>query len=111
MFRIVLWSILALAVALAALTLMTPAVQQWLYDKGAARAAATINSAPLQDDALRVAVCGSSAPLPSAARAKACVAVFAGGKFYVVDAGPESVENLMLWAIPMGKVGGVLLTH
>ena len=37
--------------------------------------------------------------------------VFAGGKFWVVDAGPESVENLVLWRIPMSQIGGVLLTH
>jgi hypothetical protein len=35
---------------------------------------ATVNAAPLADDALRVAVCGSSAPLPSADRTKPCVA-------------------------------------
>jgi ribonuclease Z len=64
-----------------------------------------------EDDALRVAVCGSSAPLASPARAKACVAVFAGGKFYVVDAGPESAENLVRWGIPMSRIGGVMLTH
>jgi len=39
------------------------------------------------------------------------VAVFAGGRFYVVDAGPESVENLVLWGIPMSSIGGVFLTH
>jgi ribonuclease Z len=70
-----------------------------------------VNRAPLADDALRVAVCGSSAPLPSADRAKTCVAVFAGGKFYVVDVGPESVENLVLWGIPLSSIGGVFLTH
>ena len=32
---------------------------------------------------------------------KACVAVLAGGKFYVVDTGPESVENLVQWGIPL----------
>jgi ribonuclease Z len=58
-----------------------------------------------------VAICGSSAPLASAARAKACVAVFAGGKFYIVDSGPESTENLVLWGIPLSSIGGVLLTH
>jgi ribonuclease Z len=97
------------AVGLAAF--LTPGMQQRIYDAGARRRSATINTAPLEDDALRVAVCGSSAPLPSHARAKACVAVFAGGRFYVVDVGPESVENLLLWNIPMGSVGGVLLTH
>lgn len=103
---------LALAAAAAlAVVLTSPALMQRVYDRGAQRVASTANTAPLADDALRVAVCGSSAPLPSAQRAKACVAVFAGGKFYVVDAGPESTENLVLWGIPLSAVGGVLLTH
>jgi ribonuclease Z len=91
--------------------LLSNSVQQALFDRAAARLTAVSNTAPLADDALRVAVCGTSAPLPSTARAKACVAVFAGGKFYVVDTGPESVENLMLWNVPMSAIGGVLLTH
>ncbi len=109
------------AIALAALTLVafaggvavmaSPSLQQRIFDGAAKKMAATVNSAPLQDDALRVAVCGSSAPLPSASRAKACVAVFAGGRFYVVDAGPESVENLVLWGVPLSSIGGVFLTH
>ena len=103
---------LALAAAAAlAVVLTSPGLMQQVYDRGARRVASTVNTAPLADDALRVAVCGSSAPLPSAERAKACVAVFAGGKFYVVDAGPESTENLVLWGIPLSAVGGVLLTH
>jgi ribonuclease Z len=90
---------------------LSPDVQQRLFDRVAMQRAAAINTAPLEDDALRVAVCGSSAPLASAPRAKACVAVFAGGKFYIVDAGPESTENLVLWGIPLSSIGGVLLTH
>jgi ribonuclease Z len=93
------------------MAILTPGLQQRIFDNAAERRAATINNAPLEDDALRVAICGSSAPLPSERRAKACVAVFAGGKFYVVDAGPESVENLVLWGIPLSSIGGVLLTH
>lgn len=102
--------VLALPVALA-VTLMTPTAQQRIFDEAARRTAATVNAAPLADDALRVAVCGSSAPLPSAGRAKSCVAIFAGGRFFVVDVGPESVENLVLWGIPLSAVDGVLLTH
>jgi len=110
------WGIVAgVAVALFGAAFATVAfsqsVQQAVFDRAAERMTATINTAPLADDALRVAVCGSSAPLPSAERAKACVAVFAGGKFYVVDTGPESTENLVLWGIPLSAVGGVLLTH
>lgn len=105
--------VLGLAALAAAVTaaLFDPQVQQGLFERAAARMTAAPNMAPLANDALRVAVCGSSAPLPSTQRAKACVAVFAGGKFYVVDAGPESVENLVLWGIPLSEIGGVLLTH
>src|SRR5262245_1765039 len=101
----------AVLAAVAVALLFVPAVQQRIFDRGARAVAATVNTAPLADDALRVAICGSSAPLASAARAKACVAVFAGGKFYVVDTGPESTENLVLWGIPLSAIGGVLLTH
>jgi ribonuclease Z len=86
-------------------------VEQWIFDHAAQDLAARVVTEPLVDDALRIAVCGSSAPLPSPTRAKACVAVFAGGKFWVVDAGPESVENLVRWGIPLSEIGGVLLTH
>jgi ribonuclease Z len=82
-----------------------------LFDRGVRNMVAQSNTAPFKDDALRVAVCGSSAPLPSKARAKACIAVFAGGKVYIVDTGPESTENLMLWGIPLQRIGGVFLTH
>ena len=95
----------------AAILAFVPGVQQWLFDRGAEKLTATSNTALLRDDALRVLVCGTSAPLPSKDRAKACIAVFAGGKFYVVDTGPESVENLMLSGIPMSAIGGVMLTH
>lgn len=91
--------------------LLIPGLQKRIFDRAAREMTATQNTAPLADDALRVAICGSSAPLPSVARAKACVAVFAGGKFYVVDAGPESIENIVLWNIPLAAIGGVMLTH
>jgi ribonuclease Z len=94
-----------------ALALLHPTVQQRLFDRAAQTLTATVNTAPFEGDALRVAICGTSAPLPSASRAKACVAVFAGGKYWVVDTGPESTENLVLWGIPLAKIGGVLLTH
>lgn len=101
-----------LTTAIAGVTAMqSPTIAQAIYDRGAQRMASMVNTAIMADDALRVAVCGSSAPLASRDRAKACVAVFAGGKYYVVDAGPESTENLVLWGMPMSAIGGVLLTH
>ncbi len=107
------WIIVGVVVvaSAAAILAFVPGVQQRLFDRGAEMVTERVNTAVLADDALRVAVCGSSAPLPSAKRAKACAAVFAGGKFYIVDVGPESVENLSLWGIPLAEIGGVLLTH
>ena len=104
-------AILVVGVLGTSAALFSPKVQQTIFDRGAQQLTATTNTAPMVDDALRVAVCGSSAPLPSKGRAKACAAVFAGGKFYVVDSGPESTENLVLWGIPLSSIGGVLLTH
>lgn len=104
-------AILAVVTIGSAAALLTPSVQQSIFDNAAMQLSARTNTAPLVDDALRIAVAGSSAPLPSASRAKACVVVFAGGKFWVVDAGPESTENLVLWGIPLSEVGGVMLTH
>ncbi len=103
-------ALLALAAGIAAL-LLNPALEQAFFDRVALEMIARVNATLLGDDALRVAVCGSSAPLASPARAKACVAVFAGGKFYVVDSGPESTENLVLWGVQLASIGGVLLTH
>lgn len=91
--------------------LANPTVQQNIFERAVAQRMGQDNSALLADDALRVAVCGTSAPLPSKTRAKACVAVIAGGKFYIVDVGPESVENLMQWGVPLDRIGGVLITH
>lgn len=108
--KIVLGS-LAILLAASGAALFTPAVQQKIFDRAALRMSARSNVAPLADDALRVAIAGSSAPLPSRDRAKACVVVFAGGRFWVVDSGPESVENLVLWGIPLSEIHGVLLTH
>ena len=109
--RVAAAAILVVTGAAGCAALFNPSVQQAIFDRAAQQLAATANTSPLADDALRVAVCGSSAPLASERRAKACAAVFAGGKFYVVDSGPESTESLVLWGIPLSSVGGVLLTH
>ncbi|MDM4768961.1 MBL fold metallo-hydrolase [Solimonas sp. SE-A11] len=63
------------------------------------------------DDAMRLLVCGSSSPFPSEDRARPCLAVIAGGKFYVVDTGSGSWNRLALLRIPGDRIGAVLLTH
>jgi ribonuclease Z len=74
---------------------------------GVARAQASV-AAP---DSLKVTFCGTSGPLPIRDRAKTCVVVQAAGKLYLVDVGPESVKNLMLWRLPLATARAVFLTH
>ena len=67
--------------------------------------------APAAPDSLKITLCGTSGPLPVHDRAKACVAVQAGGSMYLVDVGPESTENLQTWRMPLATAKAVFLTH
>ena len=62
-------------------------------------------------DGLKVFMCGTSGPLPVRDRAKACVAIQAGGDLYLVDVGPESTENIQAWRLPIATAKAVFLTH
>lgn len=65
----------------------------------------------LADDALRVMICGSGSPMPDPERAPACNLVVAGGRIFVVDAGPGSWAKAGRWGIDFRTVEAVLLTH
>jgi ribonuclease Z len=114
--RIVRWLII-LAVALAVLSgvayavLQVPSVQDGIVARVTKQTLSRDRNALFADDALRVALCGTTGPLPDFRRAKSCHAVIAGGKFYLVDIGPESTEVLTAWRLPMDRLGGVFLTH
>jgi ribonuclease Z len=110
--RAVLW-VIGIGVGLAVLALVAlrvPAVQDRLVQRAIAMAMAQ-ESDLFQEDALRVLLCGSSGPLPHPTRAKPCVAVFAGGRFFVVDTGPGSWNRLALWRVDGRHIGGIFLTH
>ena len=64
-----------------------------------------------EPDALRALFCGTSSPAPDPRRAKACVAVFAAGRFWLVDTGPGSWNTLGALGVDPSRIGGVLLTH
>ena len=66
---------------------------------------------PPAGDGLKITFCGTSGPLPVRDRAKACVAVQAGGALYLVDIGPEATENLQAWRMPVATAKAVFLTH
>lgn len=103
---------LGLVAAIGAGLLQVPAIQDRLIDAAIrSRMDESDRQALFADDALRLLVCGSSSPLPAPDRARPCLAVIAGGKFYVVDTGPGSWNRMALLRIPGQRIGGVLLTH
>jgi ribonuclease Z len=110
--RALLWLVgLAVAAVVGAGALRIPAVQDALVRRIVARAVGASADRLFADDALRVLLCGTSAPLPHPSRAKACVAVFAATRFWVVDTGLGSWNRLALWRVDGARIGAVLLTH
>lgn len=67
-----------------------PFVQNRVMDKAITVQLTNRGHELLEEDALRTLLCGTASPLPHPTRAKACVAVYAGGKFWIVDTGPGS---------------------
>jgi len=102
---------LAVLLISGALLLQIPAVQDKLVQREINQRMSSTPDDLFADDALRVTLCGSAAPMPIKGRAAACVMVIAGGKFYIVDTGNRSTNNLGLWRIPANRVGAVFLTH
>lgn len=111
--RIVLGSLLviaALAVVFGLTALGMPEVQDALVERIAAKQVAQRDDL-FEGDGLRVILCGTASPLPHPTRAQACVLVIAGGRFWIVDAGARSSNNVMRWRLPITRMAGVLLTH
>lgn len=96
---------------LGALIVRVPAVQDRLVQAAVDRMVASQPEELYGKDALRALACGTASPLPHASRAKACVAIFAGGRYWVVDTGPGSWNRMGLLRIDGARIGGVLLTH
>jgi ribonuclease Z len=62
-------------------------------------------------DGLSVGLCGAGAPMPDPTRAGPCVAVLAGRRLFVVDAGAGGTRNLALMNLPPANVEAAFLTH
>src|SRR5262245_53489758 len=94
-----------------ALVLMSRGVQDAIVTRAVRQRIARDTSALLAPDALRVLLCGTSSPIPSADRAEACTAVFAGGRMWIVDTGPGSWRTLALRRIRGERIGAIFYTH
>ncbi len=111
--RLLFWSLGALAAAAAAGTfaLRLPAVEDRLFDRALEQAMNGPGARLFDGDGLKVFFCGTGSPLPSKKRAQNCTAVFAGDRYFIVDAGTGSFENIQAAGIPGGKLAGIFLTH
>ncbi|MFN7397718.1 MAG: MBL fold metallo-hydrolase, partial [Sandaracinobacter sp.] len=78
-----------------------------LYARGAERAMAT-NSLDALPDGLHAAFCGTGSPLPDPDRAGPCLAIIAGKRLIIVDAGEGAARNLALMGLPAARIERVL---
>ena len=63
------------------------------------------------EDGLHLALCGAGGPMPAPNASGPCVAVVAGKRLFVVDAGTDGVRNLGRMSYPIGQIEAVFLTH
>jgi ribonuclease Z len=62
-------------------------------------------------DGLHAAIAGSGSPLPDPKRGNPCVAVVAGKRMFIVDAGERASETLNRMQVGPQHIEAVLLTH
>ena len=77
----------------------------------AMESAMSANAIAALPDGLHVVLCGAGGPLPDPKRSGPCVAVIAGDKLFIVDAGTAGARNLGPLGYPVGAVQAVFLTH
>ena len=70
-----------------------------------------LHQAHKNDDGLYAVLAGTGAPFPDINRVGPCIVVEAGGRLYIVDAGPGSTRNIGLMGFNIAKVEAILLTH
>lgn len=75
-------------------------------DAGVAR-----NAIAALPDGLHAAFCGTGSPMADRNRAGPCLAVVAGTRLFVFDAGGGASETLLQMGLPPGAVEQVFLTH
>lgn len=102
--------LIAIAVTAALLVTYRAEVARWAMARAAADNMATNAMAELPDG-LHLAVCGAGAPMPDPERSGPCLAVVAGERLFVVDAGSGGARNLQRMGFAPGAVDALLLTH
>ncbi|MSP42755.1 MAG: MBL fold metallo-hydrolase [Alphaproteobacteria bacterium] len=110
-FRTVLSLIILVIIAGGAALYYVPAIQDVVIARVIDHSLTVRHDELINDDALRVAICGSGSPLADPDRRPACNLVFAAGKIFVVDAGAGSFARVARWRAPLERMEAVFLTH
>ena len=63
------------------------------------------------EDGLHLALCGAGGPMPAPNASGPCVAVVAGKRLFMVDAGTDGLRNLGRMGFQAGTIQAVFLTH
>ena len=69
------------------------------------------NEKLLKDDSLRIFLIGSGGPFNNDVRVAPCIAVIAGGEFFLVDVGPGTYRIVDIMRLPIPHLSKILLTH
>lgn len=104
-------AVLLAALLAGALAMRSPTLQDALFARALEKAVAGPKADLFDGDGLKVFFCGTGSPLPSAKRAQTCTAVIAGDRFFLVDAGAGSWENVQAAGLPAKRLAGVFVTH
>ena len=65
----------------------------------------------LEGDTLRVFLIGSGGPLNNDVRLAPCIAILAGGEYFLVDVGPGTYRVTDIMRLPAPRLSKILLTH
>lgn len=63
------------------------------------------------EDGLHLLLCGAGGPLPAPNASGPCVAIIAGDRMFVVDAGTDGLRNIARAGYAPGRIEAVFLTH
>ena len=69
------------------------------------------NEKILKDDSIRIFLIGSGGPFNNEVRVASCIAVIAGGEFFLIDIGPGTSRIIDIMRLPIPHLSKIFLTH
>ncbi|MBI3216696.1 MAG: MBL fold metallo-hydrolase [Mycobacterium sp.] len=85
--------------------------REWFIEQAIRQQLASGYSFVSDPGQMRVLLCGTGSPEPSAARAQACTLVSVAGKMFVFDAGEGAAKSLADSGVALDDIARVFITH